>query len=79
MFSFRSTGVKFHIANSAAVVNGIGTDLDYVRPGICMYGQPPGNNCKSGNFRDNYIFTNSVKIHIWDAKKSRLKHDLPLY
>ena len=68
MFSFRSTGVKFHIANSAGVVNGIGTDLDYVRPGICMYGQPPGNYCNSGIFRDSYISVKSVKIHICDAK-----------
>ena len=34
--------MKLHVANSGAIVNGVGTDLDYVRPGISMYGQPPG-------------------------------------
>ena len=34
--------------------------------------------CKSGNFRENFIFTNSVKRHICDAKNSRLGHDLPV-
>ena len=32
--------------------------------------------CKSGNFRENYIFANSVKRHTCDAKNSRLGHDL---
>lgn len=38
---YRSRGLKFHVSNSGAIVNGVGTDLDYVRPGISMYGQPP--------------------------------------
>ena len=33
--------------------------------------------CKSGNFRENFIFANSVKRHIWGVKNSRLGHDLP--
>ena len=33
---------------------------------------------KSGNFRDNLIFANSVKIRICDAERSRLGHDLPI-
>ena len=34
--------------------------------------------CESGNVRENFIFANSVKIHIGicDAKKSRLGRDL---
>ena len=32
--------------------------------------------CKSGNFRENFIFANSVKRHICEAKNSRLGHDL---
>ena len=32
--------------------------------------------CKFGNFRENFIFANSVKRHICDAKNSRLGHDL---
>ena len=35
------------------------------------------NNCKFGNFRENFIFANSVKRHICDVKKSQLGHDLP--
>ena len=33
-------------------------------------------HCKSGNFRDNFIFENSVKRHICDAKNLQLGHDL---
>ncbi|KAL5018241.1 hypothetical protein ScPMuIL_003963 [Solemya velum] len=38
---YREQGMKVHVANSAAILNGYGTDLDYVRPGIVMYGEPP--------------------------------------
>ena len=34
--------------------------------------------CKSGTFRENFIFTNSVKRHTCDVKNSRLGHDLPI-
>ena len=34
--------------------------------------------CKSGNFRDNFIFANRVKRHICDVKNLRLGHDLPI-
>lgn len=40
---FRYKGVKVHAANSAAVIKGYATDLDFVRPGIAMYGLAPGN------------------------------------
>ncbi len=30
-----------HAANSAAILAGLGTDLDFVRPGIALYGLPP--------------------------------------
>ena len=33
--------------------------------------------CKSGNFRYNFIFANSVKRHICDVKNSRKGPDLP--
>ena len=35
----------------------------------------PLDYCKPGNFRDNFIFRNSIKIHICDAKNLRLGHD----
>ena len=35
------------------------------------------NYCKSGNFREKFIFANSVKIHICGFKISRLGPDLP--
>lgn len=38
----RSRGIKLHAANSAGALLGYGTDLDFVRPGIAMYGLPPG-------------------------------------
>ena len=34
--------------------------------------------CKSGNFRENFIFANSVKNHICDATYSRLGHDFSI-
>ena len=33
---------------------------------------------KSGNFRENFIFANSVKRHSCAAKNSRLVHYLPI-
>ena len=33
--------------------------------------------CKFGNFRENFIFANSVKRHICD-EKSRTGHDIPI-
>ena len=47
------------------------TDTWIVRPSSLCY-------CKFGNFRDNFIFVNSVKRHICDVKKSRLGHELPI-
>ena len=35
---------------------------------------PSTLNCKFGNFRENFIFANSVKRHICDVKYSRLEH-----
>ena len=32
--------------------------------------------CKSGNFRETFIFANGVKRHICEAENSRLGHDL---
>ena len=34
--------------------------------------------CSFGNFRENFIFVNSIKRHISDVKKSRLGQDLPI-
>ena len=34
--------------------------------------------CKFGNFRENFIFTKSVKIHVSDVLNSPLGHDLPI-
>jgi len=37
-------------SNSAAIVNGIGTDFDMVRLGITMYGVAPSNEVNLTNF-----------------------------
>lgn len=39
---YRDRAIKLHAANSAGTLLGYGTDLDFVRPGIAMYGLPPG-------------------------------------
>jgi len=36
-----------HAANSAAVLAGVATDLDFVRPGIALYGLPPDQSLES--------------------------------
>ena len=35
------------------------------------------NYCKLGNFRENFIFVNSIKKHICKVEISRPRHDLP--
>ena len=42
------------------------------------YGMRNIGYCRFGNFRENFIFANSIKRHISDVKKSRLGHDLPV-
>ena len=34
--------------------------------------------CIFGNFRENFIFANSIKRHICDSFNSRISHDLPI-
>ena len=34
--------------------------------------------CKFGNFSENFIFMNSLKLHICNAKNSRLEYDIPV-
>ena len=38
----------------------------------------PVGYCRFGNFRENFIFANSIKRHISDVKNSRLGQDLPI-
>ncbi|KAK2163436.1 hypothetical protein LSH36_79g02037 [Paralvinella palmiformis] len=42
--SLRSLGIKRHVANCNAILRGFGTDLDFVRPGNCIFGLPPDNS-----------------------------------
>ncbi|XP_064640981.1 alanine racemase-like isoform X2 [Lineus longissimus] len=44
---YRSRGVKLHVANSGAVLNGYGTDLDFVRPGLALYGLMSSHDLKN--------------------------------
>ncbi|WAQ96881.1 ALR-like protein [Mya arenaria] len=37
---YRDIGVRVHAANTCAVFRGVGTDLDYVRVGVAIYGLP---------------------------------------
>ena len=34
--------------------------------------------CRFRNFRENFIFANSIKRHISDVKNSQLRQDLPI-
>lgn len=40
---YRGGKLLFHAANTGAILHGLGTDLDFVRPGIGLYGLPPGD------------------------------------
>ncbi|KAL3876224.1 hypothetical protein ACJMK2_034094 [Sinanodonta woodiana] len=40
---YRKRGIKLHAANSAGIIRGFGVDLDFIRPGIAIYGQPLDN------------------------------------
>ena len=40
--------------------------------------QPFACYCRFANFRENFIFANSIKRHISDVKNSRLRQDLPM-
>lgn len=42
MSGYRARGIKLHVANSAGTLQGYGVDLDFIRPGIALYGLPPG-------------------------------------
>ena len=44
VMSYRGSKLKFHAANSGAILHGLATDLDFVRPGIAVYGLPPGQH-----------------------------------
>lgn len=71
---YRSSGIKFHVANSGAIVNGVGTDLDFVRPGISMLGQPPDTS--------EFGITKTRELGLrpavcWLAKPSLVKRLLP--
>ena len=43
----RGGKLRFHAANSGAILHGLATDLDFVRPGIAVYGLPPGESTSS--------------------------------
>ena len=58
-----------YTSSSAGQVS-MGVDLRLLR--ICKI------YCKSGNFRESFIFANSVKRNICYVKYSRLGHDLPI-
>ena len=51
---------------------------------VCKYGHSSDSclsvnkYCRFGNFRENFIFANSIKIHISGVKYSRLRQDLPI-
>ncbi|XP_060597721.1 alanine racemase-like [Ruditapes philippinarum] len=64
---YRERGIKVHVANSGAILNKIGVDLDYVRPGISMYGQAPDTS----DFGINATKTAGLKPALsWHAKAS---------
>jgi len=52
-----------HAANSAAVLAGVATDLDFVRPGVALYGLPP----------DQSLISPLKPILSWKARATLLK------
>ena len=59
--------------------------MPHCDPGILSYvvyvqmqGTVSAVNCRFGNFSENFIFANSIKIHISDVKNLRLRQDLSI-
>ena len=48
------------------------------QPRLCRGSEGHFIYCKSGNFRENFNFANSVKRHSFDWKISRLGYDSPI-
>ncbi|XP_035824918.1 alanine racemase [Aplysia californica] len=67
---FRSRGIKVHAANSAAIIKGYGTDLDYVRPGISMYGLAPDGTKETASAMQSLGFKPAVS---WIARPVDIK------
>ena len=81
--------MKFHVANCPAMFKGVGVDLDYVRPGICIYGLPPGEliDCpyvvtgtRSAIIYVMLFFITLLLLHAMDTKLTETIHsDLFIY
>lgn len=67
IISFRRKGIKVHAANSAAIIQGFAVDLDFVRPGIGIYGLAPGKYA----LRTCYDTVNCILYHSVKAYKIR--------
>ncbi|XP_060573250.1 alanine racemase 2-like [Ruditapes philippinarum] len=67
---YRPRGIKLHVANSAGTLLGYGNDLDFVRPGIAMYGLPPDTK---QNAIDMYNCLGLRPLLSWMAKPNLVK------
>lgn len=61
----------FHVANSGGILTGVGTELDMMRPGIALYGLPPGkqNSLTKHHYSQQGIFlTYFSKMYWWKVE-----------
>ncbi|XP_070188268.1 alanine racemase-like isoform X2 [Littorina saxatilis] len=71
---YRNRGIKLHAANSAAIIRGVATDLDFIRPGICLYGLAPDSTKKTAQIIEDFGLRPAL---CWVAHPSMVKRLLP--
>ncbi|XP_064641011.1 alanine racemase-like isoform X2 [Lineus longissimus] len=74
---YRSRGVKLHVANSGAVLNGYGTDLDFVRPGLALYGLISSHDLKNEDEPADICDIGLQPALAWLAKPTLVKTLMP--
>ncbi|KAK7507454.1 hypothetical protein BaRGS_00001389 [Batillaria attramentaria] len=71
---YRKQGVKLHAANSCGIIRGFGTNLDLVRPGICLYGLPPDPSEETVKTVEEFGLRPALS---WIARPNMVKHLKP--
>lgn len=66
----KADGIKLHVSNTPALFHGIGNELDYIRMGISLFGQPPGTSDLAVKFTKECGLEPSL---VWMAKPTLVK------
>ncbi|XP_052760459.1 alanine racemase-like [Mya arenaria] len=72
---YRDIGIRVHAANSCAVFRGVGTDLDYVRVGVAVYGLPIDSSIVSFNKSEAAGLQPALSVHCRAVRVLQLHKD----